>query len=130
MITNACIWAYTTGDNSVWNRTSTQGATIKSALDFAMGIPAINSNEVAGKYADFLANGFPGYAFEAYFLWNQPLAGGMDESAAALALLGITGTEGVAAATALYEAMNADGRATGVRTRCPQHTRFCSTCQL
>ncbi|GLB39576.1 putative alginate lyase [Lyophyllum shimeji] len=119
MITNARIWAYTTGDNSVWNKTSAQGASIKNALDFAMGVPAVKSNEVAytkelypsiaavaaiygdpsGKYADFLANGFPGYASEAYFLWNQPLAGGMDESAAVLASLGITGTEGVAAAT-------------------------------
>ncbi|GLB39583.1 hypothetical protein LshimejAT787_0700930 [Lyophyllum shimeji] len=61
-----------------------------------LGIPAVTSNEVAhteelypsiaavaairgdpsGIYADFLANGFPGYASEAYFLWNQYLGGG------------------------------------------------------
>lgn len=34
-----------------------------------------------GKYAAFLAKGVPGYATEAYFLWNQPLAGGEKESA-------------------------------------------------
>ncbi|GLB36992.1 hypothetical protein LshimejAT787_0400430 [Lyophyllum shimeji] len=97
-------------------RDQRKGATSEAA-DLAMGIP--NSNEVAytkeldpciaavaaiygdpsGKYAELLANGFPGYASAAYFLWNQPLAGGMDESAAVLASLGITGTEGVAAAT-------------------------------
>jgi hypothetical protein len=96
--TNARIAAYT-GDTSVWNRTTTQGATIQTALDFAMTIPASNSNEedgelysivsdVAaiygdpqGKYIAYLKSGNPTYAVDASFLWDQPLPGGEKESA-------------------------------------------------
>ncbi|RDB17371.1 hypothetical protein Hypma_001833 [Hypsizygus marmoreus] len=101
MITNARIAEYA-GDKSIWNKTTNQGATIKSALDFAITISATDSKETSyteelypsiaavasiygdseGKYASFLANGEGGYAEEAYFLWNQPLAGGEQESAA------------------------------------------------
>ena len=35
-----------------------------------------------GKYANFLTKGEPTYAEEAYFLWNQPLKGGEEESQA------------------------------------------------
>jgi hypothetical protein len=96
--TNARIAAYT-GDSSVWNRTTTQGATIQTALDFAMTIPASESNEedgelysivsdVAaiygdpqGKYIAYLKSGKPTYAIDASFLWDQPLPGGEKESA-------------------------------------------------
>ncbi|KAG6847089.1 hypothetical protein H0H93_010246 [Arthromyces matolae] len=100
MITNARLSAYL-GNPSVWNKTTNEGATIKSALDFAMTLNAATSNETAytaelypsvaavgaeygdpaGKYAGFLNAGDPQYAEDAYFLWNQPLAGGEEESA-------------------------------------------------
>ncbi|KAG6834562.1 hypothetical protein H0H93_008923 [Arthromyces matolae] len=100
MITNARLSAYL-GNPSVWNKTTNEGSTIKSALDFAMTLNAATSNETAytaelypsvaavgaeygdpaGKYAGFLNAGDPQYAEDAYFLWNQPLAGGEEESA-------------------------------------------------
>jgi len=101
MIVNARIQAYA-GDKTVWNKTTNQGATIKTALDFAMTLNAASSGEADytaelypsvaaigatygdadNKYSTFLANGVPGsnYAQEAYFLWDQPLAGGEKES--------------------------------------------------
>jgi len=101
MIVNARIQAYA-GDKTVWNKTTNQGSTIKTALDFAMTLNSATSGEtnytaelypsVAAvgaiygdtdqKYSTFLANGVPGsnYAEEAYFLWDQPLAGGEKES--------------------------------------------------
>ncbi|KAG6884546.1 hypothetical protein C0993_010215 [Termitomyces sp. T159_Od127] len=101
MITNARLSAYA-GNPSVWNKTTNEGSTIKTALDFAMNLSAADSNETSytaelypsvaavgsvygdaeGKYADFLAKGQPTYAEEAYFLWNQPLKGGEEESKA------------------------------------------------
>ncbi|KAF8064896.1 chondroitin AC/alginate lyase [Lyophyllum atratum] len=103
MITNARIAAYA-GDKGVWNKTTNEGSTIRTALDFSLGLSAAASKEAAyttelypsiaavasvygdadGKYASFLASGINGYASEAYFLWNQPLAGGEQESAALL----------------------------------------------
>ncbi|KNZ71665.1 hypothetical protein J132_07574 [Termitomyces sp. J132] len=70
------------------------------ALDFAMTVNAANSNETSytvelypsvaavgaiydhseGMYADFLAEGEPTYAEEAWLLWNQPLSGGEEEN--------------------------------------------------
>jgi len=98
MITNARLAAHT-GDANVWNKTTAQGATIQTALDFAMTIPASRSGEedgelysivadVAaiygdpqGKYVAYLNAGEPTYATDAYFLWDQPLLGGEEESA-------------------------------------------------
>ncbi|KAG6872196.1 hypothetical protein C0995_012088 [Termitomyces sp. Mi166 len=99
MITNARLSTYA-GNPSVWNKTTNEGSTIKTALDFAMTLNAANSNESSytaelypsvaavgavygdpeGKYSDFLAKGEPAYAEEACFLWNQPLRGGEEES--------------------------------------------------
>ncbi|KAG5635945.1 hypothetical protein H0H81_009594 [Sphagnurus paluster] len=101
MITNARIATYA-GDKEVWNKTTNAGSTIKTALDFSLGLSAAATKETTyttelypsiaavasvygdpeGKYASFLANGVPGFALDAYFLWNQPLAGGEAESAA------------------------------------------------
>ncbi|KAG6915941.1 hypothetical protein DXG01_009207 [Tephrocybe rancida] len=109
MITNARLSAYA-GDASVWNKTTNEGSTIKTALDFSMTLSADTSGETSyvaelypsvaavgavygdtnGKYATFLAKGEPAYAEEAYFLWNQPLAGGEAESAALLKASGTT----------------------------------------
>ena len=95
MKTNARIAAYT-GESDVWKRTTARGATIQKALDFAMTIPASNSNETDGaselysivadiaatygdpdgKYITFLKAGEPAYAADAFFLWDQPLPGG------------------------------------------------------
>ncbi|KNZ71669.1 hypothetical protein J132_07578 [Termitomyces sp. J132] len=101
MITNARLSAYA-GDPSVWNKTTNEGSTIRTALEFAMTLNAANSNETSytaelypsvaavgaiygdpeGRYADFLAEREPTYAEEAWFLWNQPLRGGEEESKA------------------------------------------------
>ncbi|KAG6810902.1 hypothetical protein H0H92_009895 [Tricholoma furcatifolium] len=111
MITNARISTYA-GNPSVWNKTTTEGATIQTALNFAMTLNASATGESAyvaelypnvaavgatygdpdGKYAAFLAAGEATYATEAYFLWDQPLAGGEDIQA--------SGTAGAAGATA------------------------------
>jgi len=100
MITSARIAAYT-GETNIWNKTTSQGATIRNALDFAMTIPASKSGEDSyvaelfpnvadvatiygdpqGKYIAFLNASEPGYAADAYFLWDQPLPGGEQESA-------------------------------------------------
>lgn len=115
--TNARLAAYA-GDANVWKKTTTEGATIKTALDFAMTIPSSASKETTytaelypsiaavasiygdpeGKYAAFLKKG-GAYAVEANFLWNQPLAGGEDESAALTASPSPTGTGKRAKAT-------------------------------
>ncbi|KAG5335891.1 hypothetical protein C0989_012617 [Termitomyces sp. Mn162] len=70
------------------------------ALDFAMTVNAANLNGTSytvelypsvaavgaiydhseGMYADFLAEGEPTYAEEAWLLWNQPLSGGEEEN--------------------------------------------------
>ncbi|KAG5644276.1 hypothetical protein DXG03_008761 [Asterophora parasitica] len=112
MITNVRIAVYA-GDTGAWNKTTNQGATIKTALDFSLGLSADATKEgnyttelypsiaaiasvygdPEGKYASFLSNGIPGYAEEAYFLWNQPLAGGEQESDA-LRKLQATATSG------------------------------------
>ncbi|KAG6836430.1 hypothetical protein H0H93_008072 [Arthromyces matolae] len=102
MITNARLSAYL-GDPSVWNKPTTQGSTIKTALDFAMTLNASTSNETnhitnlfpsiaavgavygdpQGLYAGFMQKEVPHYGEEANFLWNQPMAGGEEDSARA-----------------------------------------------
>lgn len=94
MITNARLAEYANRNDPVWNDTTTQGATIKDALDFAMTISAGASGEgkyvselypnvaaVAsvygdpeGKYAAFLTKGESQFPLEAHYLWNQPFA--------------------------------------------------------
>ncbi|KAG6840396.1 hypothetical protein C0991_006991 [Blastosporella zonata] len=115
MITNARLSTYL-GDASVWNKTTNEGSTIKTALDFAMTLNAAATGEAAyadelypniaavgavygdpdGKYAAFLLNADPTYAEEADFLWDQPLAGGEAESTALLHASG-TSTAGAKA---------------------------------
>ena len=71
-----------------WNTTTTQGGTIKAALDFTMTVPPGNdtANELYpnvaavaaeygdpnGKYAAFLANADNTYPAQPYFFWDQP----------------------------------------------------------
>lgn len=92
--TNARIAAYVDPTTTVWNKTTTAGTTIKSALDFALTLNAATSNEekyvqelypnvaavgavygdADGKYVAFLEAGEPAFMGEAYILWNQPFA--------------------------------------------------------
>lgn len=94
--TNARLAEYAVPSSPVWNSTSSTGGTIKTALDFAMGISPNSSGENSysadlypniaavasiygdedGRYASFLNAADSGYAEQPYFLWNQPLAGG------------------------------------------------------
>ncbi|PPQ86141.1 hypothetical protein CVT25_003091 [Psilocybe cyanescens] len=94
MITNARLSIYADPSSTVWNKTTTAGATIKTALDFAMTIPATTSGEanyveelypniaaVASVYGDadgkllsFLKKGDPKFIAQPYMLWNQPFA--------------------------------------------------------
>ncbi|KAF8521779.1 chondroitin AC/alginate lyase [Hysterangium stoloniferum] len=96
MITNARLAQFIDPTSNIWNKTTKAGATIQSAVDFAMKISPNKSDEAdetrelypsvaavaaiygdpKGKYTAFLAHGDPQYFGEAYFLWNQPLAGG------------------------------------------------------
>jgi hypothetical protein len=89
MITNARLGDYL-GLHSFWNKTTTNGGTIKTALDFTMTItpgdeaadelyPEIAAvaaiyGDPDGKYAAFLANADNRYPAEPYFLWDQPLS--------------------------------------------------------
>ncbi|KII91574.1 hypothetical protein PLICRDRAFT_105018 [Plicaturopsis crispa FD-325 SS-3] len=90
MITNARIAKYIGYD--VWNLTTSQGATIQTALDFAMvqttttetdalyelyqpaAAVAAAYGDPTGKYAQYLAKGDNTYPEQAYFLWSQPLS--------------------------------------------------------
>ncbi|TFK69870.1 chondroitin AC/alginate lyase [Pluteus cervinus] len=106
MITNAHIWTYASTllpsppKTSIWNKTTNAGATIQTALNFAMTISPAQSGEqnytaelwpnVAavgavygdrnGTYASFLSKAEATYYDEAFFLWDQPLAGGPNNS--------------------------------------------------
>jgi len=89
MITNARLGDYL-GLDSFWNKTTTNGGTIKTALDYAINIPpgdetadelypniaAVGATygDADGKYAAFLANADNQYPAEPYFLWDQPFS--------------------------------------------------------
>ncbi|KAJ7241668.1 chondroitin AC/alginate lyase [Mycena haematopus] len=95
MITNARILKYTDPTSDPWNLTTKDGTTIQDALNMAMTVDPNTSGEgdavaeiypniaaVAstygdhdGKYVAFLQKRFPEYAWDADFLWDQPLAG-------------------------------------------------------
>ncbi|KAF8802054.1 chondroitin AC/alginate lyase [Phlegmacium glaucopus] len=97
MITNGRISKYADPTSNPWNKTTNTGATIKSALDFAMTIPASTKHEekyeqelypnvaaVAAIYGDkngtylaFVKKTRPGFMRDPYILWNQPW--GMNE---------------------------------------------------
>ncbi|KAI0320973.1 chondroitin AC/alginate lyase [Amylostereum chailletii] len=88
MITNARIAEYAGWD--AWNVTSSSGATIQTALDYAMTIdpgddapaelyPSVASvgatyGDSDGTYAAFLSNKVQSYPEEPYFLFDQPLS--------------------------------------------------------
>uniref|UniRef100_A0A8H7XTG2 Alginate lyase domain-containing protein n=1 Tax=Psilocybe cubensis TaxID=181762 RepID=A0A8H7XTG2_PSICU len=94
MITNARLAKYADPSSTVWNTTTTAGATIKTALDFAMTLPASTSGETSyteelypdvaavasvygdpdGKYLAFLKKGDPKFIAQPYIVWNQPFA--------------------------------------------------------
>lgn len=75
---------------SFWNKTTTQGATIQTALDYTMTVspgddaaaelyPNIASvasvyGDPTGKYASFMAQADNTYPAQPYFFWNQPFS--------------------------------------------------------
>ncbi|KIM71448.1 hypothetical protein PILCRDRAFT_830320 [Piloderma croceum F 1598] len=87
MITNARLGEFL-GLDSLWNKTTTKGGTIKAALDFTMTVQpgdelaselypniaavAANYGDPNDKYAAFLANADNTYPAQPYFLWDQP----------------------------------------------------------
>lgn len=96
MITNARLLKYADPTSNDWNTTTSDGATIQTAMDFLMTLNPAATNEAnvtaeiypnvaavaatygdpTGKYVNFLkSSGFP-YGEDASFLWDQPLAGG------------------------------------------------------
>jgi len=74
--------------HSFWNKTTTKGGTIKTALDFTLtvqpgdelaselypNIAAVGATygDSDGKYAAFLANADNTYPAQPYYLWDQP----------------------------------------------------------
>ncbi|KAF8960165.1 hypothetical protein BDZ97DRAFT_1922414 [Flammula alnicola] len=98
MITNTRIDKYTDPSSKIWNATTSAGATIKPALDFATTLSTSTSGEAKyapelypniaavasvygdadGKYNKFLRAAEPQFMSEPYILWNQPFA--LDES--------------------------------------------------
>ncbi|KAF8208077.1 chondroitin AC/alginate lyase [Mycena galopus ATCC 62051] len=95
MITNARILKFTDPSANPWNITTKDGTTIQDALNFVMTVNYNTSGEAGaieeiypniaavaseygdptGKYVAFLQKDFPDYAWDADFLWDQPLAG-------------------------------------------------------
>ncbi|TFK32391.1 alginate lyase-domain-containing protein [Crucibulum laeve] len=100
MITNARLAEYADPSSPMWNKTTTAGATIKTALDFALSVSPAASQEASyaaelypsiaavaatygdadGKYLTFLKNAQPAFAEDPYFFWNQPWAVDLDIS--------------------------------------------------
>ncbi|PPQ65138.1 hypothetical protein CVT24_003228 [Panaeolus cyanescens] len=94
MITNARLDQYADSSTNVFMKPTDAGSNIKSALDFAMTIPASASNEdryaaelypniaavasVYGdpdnKYLNYLKDAYPEFMSEPFILWNQPFA--------------------------------------------------------
>ncbi|KDR76943.1 hypothetical protein GALMADRAFT_119999 [Galerina marginata CBS 339.88] len=94
MITNARLAKYADPSSTVWNKTTTASATIKSALDYSMTISAAASGESAyaselhpnvaavasvygdadGKYLAYLKRESSTFITQPYILWNQPFA--------------------------------------------------------
>jgi hypothetical protein len=94
MITNARLEKYADPSSNVWAKVTNEGATIKTALDFAMTIPASVQGEqnyvrelypniaavasvygdTDGKYLNFLKNAYPMFMAEPFIFWNQPWA--------------------------------------------------------
>ncbi|KAF7972126.1 hypothetical protein HWV62_18848 [Athelia sp. TMB] len=88
MITNARIAEYL--GTSFWNKTTAQGATIQTALDYTMTVPpgadlpaelypniaavAATYGDPTGKYASWLAQADNTYPAQAYFFWDQPFS--------------------------------------------------------
>ncbi|KAJ7630239.1 chondroitin AC/alginate lyase [Roridomyces roridus] len=97
MITNARLLAYADPTSNPWNLTTSSGSTIQSALDMTMTVdPSVSGEsdpstvaeiypniaavaaqygDPSGKYVAFLKEKFPDYAWDATFLWDQPLQG-------------------------------------------------------
>lgn len=95
--TNARLSQYLDPSSSVWSLRSLSGATIQTALDFVMQINPSLTNETqdvvellpnvaavaaaygdtSGKYGVFLSEHDPLFWSQAYFLWSQPLKGGV-----------------------------------------------------
>ncbi|KAJ7201130.1 chondroitin AC/alginate lyase [Mycena pura] len=95
MITNARILKYADPTSDPWHLPTKAGRTIKDALDMTMTVDPNASGEgyavaeifpnmaavaatygdADGKYVAFLQKSFPDYAWDADFLWDQPLVG-------------------------------------------------------
>lgn len=92
MITNAHIQQYLNKSSNVWNWKTREGATIHTALNYAMTISPNLTNETShiaelypdvaavaaiygdesGRYSDFLQLGAPRYKEQPYYFWYQP----------------------------------------------------------
>ncbi|KAF7972128.1 hypothetical protein HWV62_18852 [Athelia sp. TMB] len=121
MITNARIGEYL--GTSFWNKTTTQGATIQTALDYTMTVPpgadapaelypnlaavAATYGDPTGKYATWLAQADDTYPQEPYFFWDQPFS----DSNLAAATPSATASAVVASASTSATAKNANGAA-------------------
>lgn len=90
--TNAHIRQYLNKSSNVWNWKTREGATIHTALNYAMTISPNLTNESShiaelfpdvaavaavygdesGRYADFLRLGAPQYTKQPYYFWYQP----------------------------------------------------------
>ncbi|KAJ6464037.1 chondroitin AC/alginate lyase [Mycena sanguinolenta] len=125
MITNARILKYADPTSNPWNLTTKYGATIQDALNMVMTVNPNTSGEgdavaeiypniaaVAstygdpdGKYVAFLQKAFPEYAWDADFLWDQPLAG----SSASAANNGTPSTTGTKDASGALAVKGLDG---------------------
>lgn len=126
--TNARLDQYAdpSGSSDAWNKTTSGGTTIKSALDFAMTISARTSGETSyaselypnvaavasvygdpeGRYLAYLKMADPTFITQPYMLWDQPFAeaekGGLppaQTNKGAASAASTSGTKGKASAT-------------------------------
>ncbi|KIJ51844.1 hypothetical protein M422DRAFT_776428 [Sphaerobolus stellatus SS14] len=90
LYTNAHIQKYAYPSSDVWNRTTSDGATIKDALDWAMGISPVGQYNESIMSQNYIPASLRWAPFlDPYFLWNQPFSGG---SASATTSTGSGGT--------------------------------------
>ncbi|KAJ7641334.1 chondroitin AC/alginate lyase [Roridomyces roridus] len=95
MITNARLLKYADPTSDPWHMTTKAGSNIQNALDMTMTVDpdasgegyavdeifqnvaavAVEYGDPDGKYVKFLQAKFPEYAWDATFLWDQPLVG-------------------------------------------------------
>jgi len=134
MITNARIEKYANPDSDVWERTTSSGASIKDALDYAMAISAADSGEdsydeelhpnaaavaavygdASGAYLAYLRPKQPPFHEDPHFLWN---AGAWSAEVEIPASAKGAGKDGDKKATGVVAAADLDGGAAGALGR-------------